>query len=99
MSQPPELGTLRLDDDSDRDDLVYSPGKPQEHFKNQQFEPTPSRHARNDSQHARDAALRKELENVKSVNKVIEGVIDGLNKAKGNMDVRVIVYSASLSPY
>ena len=44
-----------------------------------------------DSQESRHAALRKELENVKSVNRVVEGVIESLQKAKGNMNVRTIL--------
>lgn len=32
--------------------------------------------------------MRKELESVKSVNKVIENVIESLERAKGNMNVR-----------
>ncbi|KAL1610032.1 hypothetical protein SLS60_001697 [Paraconiothyrium brasiliense] len=34
----------------------------------------------------REAALRKELESVRNVNKVIEGVVESLQKAKNNMD-------------
>lgn len=39
------------------------------------------------AEEAREAALRKELESVRNVNKVIEGVVDSLQKAKNNMDV------------
>lgn len=42
-----------------------------------------------DSEEAREAALQQELENVRKINQVIEGVVDSLEKAKGNMDVRV----------
>jgi len=35
----------------------------------------------------REAALRKELENVRGVNRVIEGVVESLEKARSNMDV------------
>ncbi|KAJ4350114.1 uncharacterized protein N0V89_008735 [Didymosphaeria variabile] len=34
----------------------------------------------------REAALRKELESVRNVNKVIEGVVESLQKARNNMD-------------
>ena len=39
------------------------------------------------TEEARDAALRRELESVRNVNKVIEGVVESLQKAKNNMDV------------
>jgi len=38
---------------------------------------------------ARDAALRAELAGVQQINKVIEGVIGSLEKAKANMEVRL----------
>jgi len=37
----------------------------------------------------RDAALRAELAGVQQINKVIEGVIGSLEKAKANMEVRL----------
>ena len=46
--------------------------------------------SRYDSEEARETALRKELESVRSVNEVIGGVVDSLEKAKGNMEVRTI---------
>lgn len=82
MSQPPDLDPLHLDDYDDQD-IFDSPEK----TLTQLPERTPSRHGRHDIQEARDAALTKELENVKAVNKVVEDVINGLTKAKGNMDV------------
>jgi hypothetical protein len=39
------------------------------------------------TEEAREAALRRELESIKNVNKVIEGVVDSLQKAKDNMEV------------
>lgn len=42
----------------------------------------------------REAALKQELENVRKINQVIEGVVDSLEKAKSNMDV---CFSAPLS--
>lgn len=93
MSQPPDLGTLRLDDDSDQEDIFDGMDEAEETITMPNANPslsqqTPSRHDRQESQDARDAALRKELESVKAVNKVIEGVIASLEKAKGNMNVR-----------
>lgn len=40
-----------------------------------------------DAEEAREAALQQELENVRKINTVIEGVVESLEKAKGNMDV------------
>lgn len=40
------------------------------------------------TEEARDAALRRELESIRNVNKVIEGVVESLQKAKDNMEVR-----------
>ncbi|KAL1606992.1 hypothetical protein SLS59_002694 [Nothophoma quercina] len=37
------------------------------------------------AEEAREAALRRELESVRNVNKVIEGVVESLQKAKDNM--------------
>lgn len=42
----------------------------------------------------REAALRKELESVRNVNKVIEGVVESLEKAKSNMSVRGAAHAA-----
>lgn len=39
------------------------------------------------TEEAREEALRHELERVRNVNKVIEGVIESLQKAKDNMNV------------
>ena len=39
------------------------------------------------AEEAREAALRRELESVRNVNKVIEGVVESLEKARNNMDV------------
>lgn len=36
---------------------------------------------------ARGVALRKELAGVRNINQVIEGAINGLERARGNMDV------------
>jgi hypothetical protein len=39
------------------------------------------------TEEAREAALRRELESIRNVNKVIEGVVESLQKAKDNMEV------------
>ena len=41
------------------------------------------------TEEARHAALRKELESVRNVNRVIEGVVESLQKAKNNMGVSI----------
>lgn len=40
-----------------------------------------------DAEEVREAALRRELEGVRNINQVIEGVIGTLERAKGNMGV------------
>lgn len=40
-----------------------------------------------DRQEARDAALRTELQSVRNINQVIEGLLSSLDSAKGNMEV------------
>lgn len=44
-----------------------------------------------DSEQAHEAALRRELAGIRSVNEVIEGVVKSLEQAKGNMDVGLII--------
>lgn len=53
--------------------------------------PTPSNQKEKepfDAEEVRDAQLRRELEGVRNINEVIEGVIGTLERAKGNMGVR-----------
>ena len=78
-------------DESDHEDLFASPTKGQQ---TQDLPETPKRprtpanqNAPFDAEEAREAALRKELEGVRNVNQVIEGVISTLEKSKGNMNV------------
>lgn len=40
-----------------------------------------------DSEEARDTALRNELQSVRKINEVIEGLLRSLDSAKGNMEV------------
>ncbi|OJD39886.1 dash complex subunit duo1 [Diplodia corticola] len=63
--------------------------------------PAPARHppraeSRYTSDEARDEALRRELDQVRGVNKVIEGVIESLEKAKSNMQASSHPYAAQL---
>ncbi len=46
--------------------------------------------SRYDAEQAREQALQKELEGVRNINEVIEGVISSLERARGNMDVGTI---------
>ena len=44
-----------------------------------------------DHEEAREAALRQELAGIRSINAVIEGVVESLERAKGNMEVSGII--------
>lgn len=83
---PPDIGTLRLDD-SDDERLFDTPGEAKSRTRNQNGELTRSQESKHGSEEAREAQLRIELESVRGINKVIEGVIESLEKAKDNMDV------------
>jgi hypothetical protein len=91
----PDIEKLDLSD-SDPEDLFASPSrasKPKQKPNSKPSESTNAAPQRNgeskyDIEQARDAALRKELESVRSINEVIEGVVSSLEAAKGNMDVR-----------
>ncbi|ODH38616.1 hypothetical protein ACO22_02252 [Paracoccidioides brasiliensis] len=49
-----------------------------------------------DREEAREASLQSELESVRNINRVVEGIIDSLERAKGNMEnVSRTVTSAS----
>lgn len=95
-SHPPDVGTLHLDDDSDQEDIFDSPEKTISANNATTPGPTPSRHGRHSSKDTREDGLRKELESVKSVNKVIENVIESLERAKGNMNVGARILFALL---
>lgn len=90
----PDVGRLDLEDDVE--DLFASPesgATTQKHTPSSQASSSAhkqSHHSRSASrqneQEARDARLRAELEKVREVNKVIEGVTASLTKARENMD-------------
>lgn len=96
MAQPPNMDHLNLSD-SDTDALFDTPAA----RKNKQRardagaeagEGAAAGKARAKESHytteeAREAALQRELESVRNVNKVIEGVVESLQKAKDNMGV------------
>ena len=91
----PDIGKLDLSD-SDNEDLFASPSRPS---KSTQKLPTKSaasdsnapaqrnNESKYDTEQAREATLQRELESVRSINEVIEGVVSSLETAKGNMDV------------
>lgn len=48
--------------------------------------------SRFDNEVDREATLRRELAGVRSINEVIEGVVESLERAKGNMEVNTPSY-------
>ncbi|KAK2802702.1 hypothetical protein FQN51_004226 [Onygenales sp. PD_10] len=102
-----EMEKLELSDD-DTDALWASPSKPPKNTGtttppgNDNARAAPEQdYARNsetqyDREEAREAALRRELESVRNINQVVEGIIESLDRAKGNMEnVSRTVTSAS----
>ncbi len=67
--------------DNDVDSGQADDGNPPDSFKHRS-------ESRYSTEEAREAALRAELESVRTVNKVIEDVVSSLEKAKNNMHVR-----------
>ncbi|PWY87831.1 hypothetical protein BO94DRAFT_516033 [Aspergillus sclerotioniger CBS 115572] len=91
-----EMDRLQLSDD-DTEDLWNSPskrGNKKLHHrvvKEESLSPEPTiphdgGETLFDRQEAREAALRSELESVRKINQVIEGLLGSLDCAKGNMD-------------
>ncbi|KAA8646145.1 hypothetical protein EYZ11_001518 [Aspergillus tanneri] len=89
-----EMERLQLSDD-DSEDLWSSPskrGRPTESFVNLQASTTPPPRSSHegetlfDRQEAREMALHNELQMVRNINQVIEGLLASLDRAKGNMD-------------
>ena len=89
----PDIGKLDLSD-SESEDLFASPTKPSKKSQTGPSNPAENNAApRNgeskyDAEAAREISLKRELEGVRSINEVIEGVVSSLETAKGNMDVR-----------
>lgn len=91
----PERGELALSDSSDAEDPFASPSrtsKQPNHSGGSTSGTTDAANSRNgvsryDSEQNRNALLQKELEGVRSINEVIEGVVSSLECAKGNMEV------------
>lgn len=80
-------------DSSDPEDLFASPSrKPTPRVlpdrpKTPSNPPPPSTSRYDDSEEGREANLRRELEGVRNINELIEGVVGTLERAKGNMNV------------
>ncbi|KAL8995292.1 MAG: hypothetical protein Q9169_004936 [Polycauliona sp. 2 TL-2023] len=91
----PQVEHLDLSDD-DTEALFASPSRPEtkpraKSIKTEDKEVTgqqsrTSESVESDSEEAREAALRKELAGIRNINQVIEGVVDSLERARGNMD-------------
>lgn len=93
----PDTGELALSDSSDSEDLFASPSRPSKQTKPADSRPADRTDAANsrssngvsryNTEQNRSALLQKELESVRGINQVIEGVVSSLEYAKGNMDV------------
>lgn len=91
----------RLSDSSDAEDLFASPSRTSKQTKKPSSKPSDTTDARPanrsngpskyDTEQTRNALLQKELEGVRGINEVIEGVISSLECAKGNMEVSISV--------
>lgn len=93
-----------MSDEIDSSELFSSPIKPQDlpaRPKTPKTPTTPSNQKQHqqqqqpfDADEVREKALRRELEGVRNINEVIEGVLGTLERAKGNMGV--CLFSTSL---
>ena len=72
--------------DVDDDFLFDSPTPSTEQYNPEASKPRGAG-SRFSTDEAREAALKQELDNIRQINKVVEGVVDSLEKAKSNMDV------------
>jgi hypothetical protein len=99
----PDRGKLGLSDDSsDVEDLFASPSRTSKKPKPADTEKADAAHSRGgvsryDTEQNRDALLQNELEGVRGINEVIEGVVASLECAKGNMEVSLSRAVSSLS--
>ncbi|KAI9841579.1 MAG: hypothetical protein M1838_003510 [Thelocarpon superellum] len=82
--------------DRDRDREALHRDNDQDDLDAHTIRPARLGESRFESEEAREATLQKEVEGVRSINEVIDGVVAGLERAKGNMDtVSRTVTSAS----
>lgn len=96
LSAAEEMDKLQLSEE-DTEDLWDSPSKrrtktprqkaPRDHDASP--DPAQSRSGETlfDQEETREAALRNELQSVRNINQVIEGLLESLDRAKGNMTV------------
>ena len=103
MSSPHTGRSDYSSSEEDTEDLFASPSKvpskpKQKTIPTKTSEPQPQRkeESKYDAEAAKEAGLRRELESVKSINAVIEGVVSSLEVANGNMSVCKIT---CLSPF
>jgi hypothetical protein len=102
----PDTGKLALSDSSDTEDLFASPSRPSKQTKPADSRPSDRTGAANsrsgngvsryNTEQTRNALLQKELESVRGINQVIEGVVSSLECAKGNMDVSLSLIDSAL---
>ena len=95
----PETGKAGLSDSSDAEDLFASPSRTSKQTKPSYDRPLDSANnllarsgngvSRYDTEQIRNAQLQKELEGVRGINEVIDGVVSSLECAKDNMEVRL----------
>lgn len=98
MALLPSLSDL----DIEAKDLFSSPSSARKKPAQQNAQQAPSpplTDSKADSEDAREASLRRELAGIRSINEVIEGVVDSLAQTKGNMDVCTIVTSVAFFTY
>lgn len=98
MSTPDARGA-GLSDSSDAEDLFASPSRTSKQTKKAPSQPPDTTDARPtnrgngaskyDTEQTRNALLQRELEGIRNINEVIEGVVSSLECAKGNMEVRI----------
>ena len=75
-------------DPMDDSDLFFSsPSKTTDTPQRERPKTPSNKNALFDAEEVREAALKRELEGVRNINEVIEGVIGTLERAKGNMGV------------
>jgi hypothetical protein len=80
--------------DEDTEELWNSPSKRGAHNPRSSDEKIPPAQPSHDAgdtlfdrEEAREAALRNELQSVRHINEVLEGLLSSLDRAKGNMEV------------
>lgn len=103
-----DIGALDLSSDIEsEEDPFESPTKPSRKAQSassnsksaESSAPPRTGESKYDAEAAREANLQRELEGVRSINEVIEGVVSSLETAKGNMDVRHLTHNLSVAMF